>query len=85
MTIQAEISFYPLGQRDLLPAIDAFVKKLRARGLQVEMGEMSSIVRGTSIEVFDGLREAFETVGDDVARVLVVKFLALPGDRSVKS
>ena len=71
-----------MGQGDLLPAIDAFVKKLRARGLRVEVGEMSSIVRGPSVEVFDGLREAFEAVGEDVARVLVVKFLALPADRT---
>jgi uncharacterized protein YqgV (UPF0045/DUF77 family) len=53
--------------------IDAFVGRLRRRGLHVEVGPMSSRVRGECRDMFRALGEAFEAAarGGDV--VVTVK------------
>jgi len=60
MVISAQISLYPLRQELLSPAIDAVKQELETRGLQPEIGAMSTIVTGEAKDVFIALHEAFE-------------------------
>jgi uncharacterized protein YqgV (UPF0045/DUF77 family) len=60
MFISAQISIYPLRQEHLSPAIDAVREALESRGLQPEIGAMSTIVTGDSSNVFTALQEAFD-------------------------
>ncbi len=76
MNIQAEISFYPLKTDDLGVHIFAFVEDLKSfEGLEVEIGEMSSLIYGPSEVVFSALRQAFERAGERHRAAMVVKFL----------
>jgi len=74
MKIQAEISLYPLGERDPLRAIDGFVSVLRVEGLKPRMGTMSTIVVGESETVFAAVAKAFEAVAAEHRCVLVAKY-----------
>jgi uncharacterized protein YqgV (UPF0045/DUF77 family) len=60
MVISAQISVYPLRQEHLTPAIDAVKQALETRGLQPEIGAMSTIVIGEVKDVFVALHEAFD-------------------------
>ena len=60
MIISAQISVYPLRQQRLGPAIDAVKQALETRGLQPEIGAMSTIVTGEAKDVFIALHEAFD-------------------------
>jgi len=57
--VTAQLSVYPLRQADLGPAIEAVLEVLRARGLPVQMGSMSTLTWGEDQTVFAALREAF--------------------------
>jgi len=46
--ITAQVSLYPLGQAALTPTIDDALRILREFGLNVEVGEMSSLIAGFS-------------------------------------
>jgi len=59
MVISAQISIYPLRQEHLSPAIDAVKQALEMRGLQPELGAMSTVVTGDASDVFAALQEAF--------------------------
>jgi uncharacterized protein YqgV (UPF0045/DUF77 family) len=61
--ISVEVSLYPLRELDLGPAILDFVEALRAEGLQVEPGPMSSLLVGEADQVFDALKRAFVQAG----------------------
>ena len=54
-----QVSIYPLRQEHLSPAIEAVRKALEARGLQPEVGPMSTVVAGEMEVVFAALQEAF--------------------------
>ncbi len=60
MVISAQISVYPLRQADLSPAIDAVKGALEAKGMEPQIGAMSTIVTGEAESVFAALQEAFE-------------------------
>jgi len=58
--ITAQVSVYPLRQAHLSPAIDAVRRVLESRGLQPEIGAMSTVVVGEAKDVFVALHEAFD-------------------------
>lgn len=78
MYIQAEISYYPIGEADPAPVIERFIGRLETDGLTVEIGTMSTTVTGPSAAVFEALRNAFESTPTLGHRVMVVKVLAGP-------
>jgi uncharacterized protein YqgV (UPF0045/DUF77 family) len=59
MVISAQVSIYPLRQEHLSPAIDAVKQALEMRGLQPELGAMSTVVTGDASDVFAAFQEAF--------------------------
>jgi len=73
MRVQAEVSLYPLRTATLMDSIDPFVGRLRRRGLSVEVGPMSSRVRGQCRDMFRALGEAFEAVAQECEVVVTVK------------
>lgn len=75
MLVQAEVSLYPLGEKDLAPPIYTFVRRLEREGLRIEPGPMGTLVAGESELVFQALREAYEEAGRLGRRALVIKML----------
>jgi len=73
MTVQAEVSLYPLRTEDLTAPIAGFVRCLEARGLQVDPGSMSTRVSGPCEALFAGLAEAFAAAADRHQVVLALK------------
>ncbi len=73
MNVQAEISLYPLRTADLGNAIEAFIRDLKAAGLTVQPGNMSSIVSGDVSAVFSTMGAAFAAAAEDSQVVLVMK------------
>jgi uncharacterized protein YqgV (UPF0045/DUF77 family) len=61
MIVSAQISIYPLRQERLSPAVEAVAVSLAARGLQPQVGPMSTVVTGETAAVFGALQAAFET------------------------
>ncbi len=59
MAVSAQIAIYPLRQQHLSPAVESFNETLRAHGLQVTPGPMSTYVVGDDASVFTALRGAF--------------------------
>jgi len=79
--VSAQLSLYPLGQAALGPAIEAALTVLRARGLPVEVGSMSTLTWGDDETVFDALRDAFVAAaahGPAVLQVTVSNACPLP-------
>jgi len=70
----AQVSLYPLGQESLSPAIDEALRVFRRHGLQVEPGEMSSILVGEDAAIFAALQEAFGRAAEQGWVVMVVTF-----------
>jgi uncharacterized protein YqgV (UPF0045/DUF77 family) len=64
MDVSCQFSLYPLGVEHLSPAIAAALSALQERGLTVEAGPMSSLVRGPVDAVFAGLAEAFAAAAE---------------------
>ena len=73
MNVQAEVSLYPLRKPTLMESIDGFVEHLDRANLNVEIGPMSSRIRGQCSELFRALGEAFEEIARDTDAVLIVK------------
>ena len=73
MKIQAEVSLYPLREDDLFKGIYEFLEAVRERGLDVQMGPMSSLLTGESEAVFQALQAAFDRVAERTQCVLVAK------------
>ena len=73
MTIQAEISLYPLKTLDLTPVIVSFLHEIESHGLQIEYGRLSSLVSGDSSVVFPALQAAYEHCCDSSKAVLCLK------------
>lgn len=79
--VSAQISLYPLGQAELSPAIEAVLEVLRAHGLPVEVGSMSTLTWGDHGTVFAALRDAFAAAvehGPAVLQVTVSNACPLP-------
>lgn len=72
MNVSAQISLYPLRQEKLAPAIELLRGALERRGLQPEVGSMSTVVTGESGSVFSALQEGFERSADRGSVVMVV-------------
>ena len=72
--ITAQVSLYTLGQQKLTPAISAAVRILRARGLDVEVSTMSSLVAGDAKAVFPALESAYSHLAAQGPVVMVVTF-----------
>jgi len=72
--VQAEISLYPLGEKDVLRSVEEFLGILREEGLQPHVGTMSSTVAAESGELFEAIAKAFERVAAHHRCVLVVKY-----------
>ncbi len=60
MIVSAQVSLYPLRQEHLGPSIQAFAEALRAAGLEVRVGPMSTVVTGEVDVLFAALRDAFQ-------------------------
>ena len=74
MNVQAEVSLYPLRTVTLMASIECFLEHLRRSGVSVEIGPMSSRLRGECGQMFRALGEAFEAAareGDVVAAIKV--------------
>ena len=74
MIASAQISIYPLRQERLSPAIEMVRARLESRGLEPQVGAMSTIVTGEYETLFAALGEAFAAVaheGDVVMTVTV--------------
>jgi uncharacterized protein YqgV (UPF0045/DUF77 family) len=59
VVVSAQISVYPLRQERLSPAVEAVRQALEDRGLQPQVGPMSTVVTGAAAAVFAALQEAF--------------------------
>jgi len=70
--ISCQFSLYPLGVDDLSPAIDAAVAEMKALGLDLDVGPMSTQVTGDTGSVFEGLRRAFDAVAREGHVVMTV-------------
>jgi uncharacterized protein YqgV (UPF0045/DUF77 family) len=70
--IAAQASLYPLRQQHLSPAINQALRIFEQRDLTVEPGAMSTLIAGSEIEVFDGLKEAFLWAVSQGEAVMVV-------------
>jgi uncharacterized protein YqgV (UPF0045/DUF77 family) len=73
MIIQAEVSLYPLRAEKIGPVLEQFLDTLRTPTLVVELGSMSTRVRGETHEVFASLDAAFSEVLENNEVVLIVK------------
>lgn len=60
MSVSAQISIYPLRQARLEPAVEAVRLALEDRGLEPEVGPMSTLVSADAELLFAALRDAFE-------------------------
>jgi uncharacterized protein YqgV (UPF0045/DUF77 family) len=60
--VMAEIALYALREPRLSPALTDFLAALKAPGLEVSPGPMSTLVRGEADRVFGALRAAFREV-----------------------
>lgn len=59
MRISCQFSIYPMGVDPIGPAVNAAVGSVRAHGLEVDVGPMSSIVWGETAEVFGAVEAGF--------------------------
>lgn len=73
-TISAQVSLYPLRQAHLTPGIAKLVDALRASGLEVRPGSMSTVVIGDAERVFDCLKASFQAAAAVHDVVMVVSF-----------
>lgn len=74
MDVSAQVSLYPLRQEKLSPAIEELRVALELRGIEAQVGPMSTLVSGEVETVFRALKEGFEQVAarGPVAMVITV-------------
>jgi uncharacterized protein YqgV (UPF0045/DUF77 family) len=65
VNITCQFSIYPLGVARLGPHLDAALDALRRRGLDPELGPMSSMVAGPLGQVMPALADAFAAAASD--------------------
>jgi uncharacterized protein YqgV (UPF0045/DUF77 family) len=73
MKVQVEVSIYPLREKDVSKPIDEFCRTLRAYGLEVNIGSMSSFATGECENLFDALQEAFKRLAEKYQLVMISK------------
>jgi uncharacterized protein YqgV (UPF0045/DUF77 family) len=73
MRVQAEVSLYPLGQKNLAKPVNRFCELLQKGGIEVRRGPMSSLITGESDVIFRSLKEAFEQLAEEYEVVLTAK------------
>jgi len=74
MTIQVEVSVYPLKTEEPIPVINTFCRMLKQGGHKIHVGSMSTELNGESNRVFISLKRAFEHVAEDHDVVMIVKY-----------
>jgi uncharacterized protein YqgV (UPF0045/DUF77 family) len=72
MPVAAQVSIYPLRQSHFTPAIGKALDIFRAKGLNVEMGAMSTIVSGEDEPMFAALKEVYESLAEKGELVMIV-------------
>jgi uncharacterized protein YqgV (UPF0045/DUF77 family) len=72
IAVSAQISLYPLGQRDLGPAIQDVLGVLSQHGIAHQVGAMSTLAWGEDGTLFPALQEAFARVAERGAVVMVL-------------
>jgi len=73
MVVEAEVSLYPLGEPHLSHPVQAFVKVLEDYGCETEVGQMSTLIKGESANVFEALRAGYDYASQKGGCVLIVK------------
>lgn len=73
MNVEAEVSLYPLTEEHLDHPVHDFADVLKKHGCTVDIGPMSSIVKGESSTVFEALRIGYEQAAQRSGCVLIVK------------
>ena len=82
-TISAQVSLYPLRQKEIKTRIRETVHIFRECGLKTRIGEMSTLVWGEEEILFSALQEAFHQaaeLGDTVMTITVSNACPLPGE-----
>jgi len=72
MRVEAEVSLYPLGEQRLSPFIASFVSVLKEHGCEVEVGQMSTLLKGDTTQVFAALKAGYEKAAGRGGCVLIV-------------
>jgi len=83
--VTAQISLYPLRRESIGPPIREAIRVLGERGLEMRMGEMSTLVWGEEQAVFEALREAFHRAserGDTVMTITISNACPEPSSAS---
>lgn len=73
MKVRAEISVYPLRMTELSGPVGEFCRILRAQGLEVQIGPMSSSIAGECKDLFNAIQEAFERLAEKYQVVVTIK------------
>jgi uncharacterized protein YqgV (UPF0045/DUF77 family) len=84
VNITCQFAIYPLGVTRLGPHLDAALDALRRRGLEPELGPMSSMVAGPLDQVMPALGDAFAAAasGGCVMVLTVSNACPVPGATS---
>ena len=72
MRVEAEVSLYPLGEPHLSHPIQAFVKVFEDQDCEVDVGQMSTLVKGDTDQVFAALKAGYEAAAAEGGCVLIV-------------
>ncbi len=81
--ITTQVSIYPLRQESIGPPIREAVRVFRRYGVNVRVGEMSTLVWGDEGVIFDALQAAFRTAagrGDTVMTITISNACPDPGE-----
>jgi len=70
--VGVQVSLYPLGQADLLPAIQDVWDVLEQAGPQVQPGPLSTLVYGEDQAVLAALQEGFRRAAGKGPAVMVI-------------
>ena len=73
MKVQAEVSLYPLRQKNLAKPVNWFCELLQKDEIEVCTGPMSSLITADSDVIFRSLKEAFEQLAKEYEVVLMAK------------
>lgn len=79
--ITAQVSIYPLRQKELSPSIDAVLDAFKRYDIEVQPGSMSTLLWGDSHHVFAALQDAFQkaaSTGQVVMTMTVSNACPLP-------
>jgi uncharacterized protein YqgV (UPF0045/DUF77 family) len=82
MTISAQISLYPLGTESYASLINEAIRKLERPGLAVQVGSMSTVVKGEETVVFAALQELMHAAAEQSKMVAVITISNACGDAS---